>query len=93
MNDYRTENPRDHLSKKPGIPARRRFKFMARAVAAARRYAKRAEKLPYFQSATDAYMRGWMAGYRAHRNDVSPPDDRPPDGPGWSQTGPTQYVD
>lgn len=52
---------------------RSRAKLMPRAIAAGQRFAKRAEKLPYFQSATDAYMRGWMAGYRAHRNDVEPP--------------------
>lgn len=48
-------------------------KLMRRAIAAGQRFAKRAEKLPYFQSATDAYTRGWMAGYRAHRKDVVPP--------------------
>lgn len=52
---------------------RSRARLMSRAIAAGERFARRAEKLPYFQSATDAYMRGWMAGYRAHRNDVDPP--------------------
>jgi transcription elongation factor Elf1 len=55
-----------------------RAKLMPRAIAAGERFARRAEKLPYFKSATDAYMRGWMAGYRAHRNDVSPLPDPPP---------------
>lgn len=50
-----------------------RPRLMARAIAAGQRFAKRAEKLPYFISGTDAYTRGWMAGYRAHRNDVEPP--------------------
>lgn len=52
---------------------RSRAKLMPRAIAAGQRFARRAEKLPYFQSATDAYMRGWMAGYRAHRHDVELP--------------------
>ena len=50
-----------------------RAKLMPRAIAAGERFARRAEKLPYFKSATEAYMRGWMAGYRAHRNDVGEP--------------------
>lgn len=66
---------------------RSRAKLMPRAIAAGQRFAKRAEKLPYFQSATDAYTRGWMAGYRAHQHDVEPPQNsggaspsREPDG-------------
>lgn len=59
------------------IRRRSRAKLMPRAIAAGQRFARRAEKLPYFQSATDAYTRGWMAGYRAHRNDVEPPSECP----------------
>ena len=69
-----------------------RAKLMPRAIAAGQRFARRAEKLPYFKSATEAYMRGWMAGYRAHRNDVSPAD-KPSDPADWTKFGPTQYVD
>lgn len=59
---------------------RSRAKLMPRAIAAGQRFAKRAEKLPYFKSATDAYTRGWMAGYRAHQHDVDPITQNMPEG-------------
>jgi len=49
-----------------------RRRLLLRAHAAAKRFCKKAEGSPYFVPATDAFVAGWLLGYRARKRDESP---------------------
>jgi len=46
-----------------------RRRLLLRAFSAGKRFTKKAEAEPYFKSASDAFVAGWLLGYRARRRD------------------------
>lgn len=48
----------------------RRRRLLLRAHAAAKRFCKKSEGSPYFVPATDAFVAGWLLGYRAATRDA-----------------------
>jgi hypothetical protein len=51
-----------------------RRRLLLRAHSAAKRFCKKAETDPYFKSASDAFVAGWLLGYRAARRDYASAD-------------------